>query len=61
MVSVASAVFNLALEPALPRIRPTVNRSAETRFISVAYYTKSFVQRSGYKALSMLVINRAKR
>ena len=44
-----------------PRVPPTPHWSAETRFISVAHYTKSFVQRSGYKALSMLVINRAKR
>jgi len=31
------------------------------RFISVAHYAKSFVQRSGYNALSVLVIGRAKR
>jgi hypothetical protein len=61
MVTVASAVFNLALEPALQEFVPQPNWSAEARSISVAHYTKSFVQGSGYKALSMLVINRAKR
>ena len=43
-----------------PSVRPTPNWSAETRFISVAHHTKFFVQRSGFKASSMLVINRAK-
>jgi hypothetical protein len=32
-----------ALEPARSRVCPTLNRSDETGFISVALYTKSFV------------------
>ena len=60
MVSVASAVFNLALEPALLDFVPH-QTGAPRRTHFRAHYTKSFVQQSGYKALSMLVINRAKR